>query len=207
MVNADVACQTLEVASTQLCFLLSHANKALLSEDFDLIFTSSLVPICELFAFFPHLNDVPVVVYCHENQFTYPNRNHSNRDHHFAFTELISFLRATRVVFNSEFNRQSFLRNSRKFLERMPDCSLVDRLAEVEKKSSVLPVLFDQPQIVPEKTKNFHPDGPLVLWNHRWEHDKDPDTFFQVLETLKESGHRFRIELMWGTFSPGSRLF
>ena len=133
MVNADVACQTLEVASTQLCFLLESRNKALLSEDFDLIFTSSLVPICELFAFFPHLNDVPVVVYCHENQFTYPNRNHSNRDHHFAFTELISFLRATRVVFNSEFNRQSFLRNSRKFLERMPDCSLVDRLAEVEK--------------------------------------------------------------------------
>ena len=111
---------------------------------------------------------MPIVVYCHENQFTYPNRNHSNRDHHFAFTELVSFLRATHVVFNSEFNRQSFLENSRAFLARMPDCSLVDRLAEIEKKSSVLPVLFDQPKVTPDPTLNFHPAGPLVLLNHRW---------------------------------------
>jgi glycosyltransferase involved in cell wall biosynthesis len=38
------------------------------------------------------------------------------------------------------------------------------------------PVLNERPQRA----------GPLrVLWNHRWEYDKNPELFFRVIDTLK----------------------
>src|SRR5690606_13806852 len=41
-----------------------------------------------------------------------------------------------------------------------------------------------------------HPEralGPVILWNHRWEHDKDPEAFFAALRPLHERGVPFRV--------------
>jgi glycosyltransferase involved in cell wall biosynthesis len=34
---------------------------------------------------------------------------------------------------------------------------------------------------------------PVILWNHRWEHDKNPELFFRTLFRLKEEGARFKL--------------
>ena len=39
--------------------------------------------------------------------------------------------------------------------------------------------------------------GPLVIvWNHRWEHDKNPEEFFEVLFDLADSGCDFRLMVL-----------
>lgn len=37
--------------------------------------------------------------------------------------------------------------------------------------------------------------GPLLLWNHRWEHDKGPAAFFAALRRLAGRGVPFRVAL------------
>ena len=38
--------------------------------------------------------------------------------------------------------------------------------------------------------------GPLILWNHRWEFDKNPTAFFAALELLAARGWDFRLALL-----------
>lgn len=40
------------------------------------------------------------------------------------------------------------------------------------------------------------PGPPLILWNHRWEHDKDPDVFFGALAALADRGLDFRVAVL-----------
>ena len=35
-----------------------------------------------------------------------------------------------------------------------------------------------------------------ILWNHRWEHDKNPDEFFNALFKLNELGINFRLHVI-----------
>jgi glycosyltransferase involved in cell wall biosynthesis len=43
--------------------------------------------------------------------------------------------------------------------------------------------------------------SPLILWNHRWEHDKNPEAFFRILAALAEEGRDFRLAVLG---APGS---
>lgn len=40
------------------------------------------------------------------------------------------------------------------------------------------------------------PEGPLhILWNHRWEHDKQPDVFFAILFELQDNDVPFLVSV------------
>ena len=36
---------------------------------------------------------------------------------------------------------------------------------------------------------------PRILWNHRWEHDKAPEVFLEIVDRLVERGNEFRLLL------------
>ena len=167
----------------------------ILKQTYDVIFTSSLVPICELKTMRPALSKTPVIVYCHENQFTYPNQIDRERDHHYGFTEMVNLRAADVVLFNSEFNRRSFQENAHAFLKRMPDHVPTGVLDDIDRKSAVVPLILDWPHRQVELSRNFHAEGPLIMWNHRWEHDKGPDSFFDAMLDLQTQGRRFRLSL------------
>jgi glycosyltransferase involved in cell wall biosynthesis len=149
---------------------------------------------------------VPVALYCHENQLTYPlpddpstgpmRRQLGQRDQHYAFINYVSALAADLVFFNSAFHRRSFLAALPLFLKHFPEYNELGTVAQIEAKSSVLPVGVDLARLAarPEESQR-RPDPPLILWNQRWEYDKNPAGFFAALFALREAGVPFRLAL------------
>jgi len=52
-----------------------------------------------------------------------------------------------------------------------------------------------------------HGDEPLILWNHRWEYDKNPTEFFNVLGKVREYGHNFKLAVMGENFNQYPDIF
>lgn len=165
----------------------------------DIVFASAFVPLADLMALRPELARIPRVLYFHENQLTYPpqHQNAPERDTHFGFTQLVSARCATCCVFNSEYNKESFLTAGRDLLRRLPDAVPKGWIEELRAKSVVIGVPLDLR--AGGEIKDVARDaaeralGPIIVWNHRWEHDKNPDAFFGALRVLVAEGIAFRV--------------
>lgn len=151
---------------------------------------------------------VPVILYMHENQLTYPlpadgadgpmRRQHGERDRHYGFINFASMLAADRVVFNSGFHRQAVLDELPRFLRHFPEHREIDAVETIAARSSVLPVGIETRE-APEEEAGA--DAPLVLWNQRWEYDKNPAAFFAALQRMANEGLPFRVAVCGESFS------
>jgi glycosyltransferase involved in cell wall biosynthesis len=99
---------------------------------------------------------------------------------------------ADRVVFNSEHHRRELLTALPAFLRRFPDHRHTAFLDAIEARTEVLPVGVDVGRFAGERDERL---PPLVLWNHRWEYDKDPAAFFTALDDVAARGVDFRVAL------------
>ena len=158
-----------------------------------------------------HKPPVPLVLYMHENQLTYPlpddvrerRRQHQRGpgNEHFGFVNLVSMLAADRVVFNSAFHRAELLARLPRFLEAMPDERELDCVQQVRDRSEVVypGIRVDDLRTAAGGHTERHAEGcdepPLVLWNHRWEYDKNPDAFFAALRNVAAQEVPFRVAL------------
>ncbi len=157
---------------------------------------------------------IPTALYFHENQLTYPWSPDDcdpgqQRDAHYAFINYTSALAADRVYFNSRYHLESFFSELPGFLKSFPDHNCIDNLQGLRENSRVLPLGLDLQQLA-----EFRPDtlpakqnGPLILWNHRWEYDKNPEIFFQVLYRLLEEGLAFQVALLGESYRKSPAIF
>ena len=164
----------------------------------DLILATSMLDVTTFLALTREKSfGIPVAMYFHENQLTYPwspqDRDIKNkRDSHYAFINYTSALASDRVFFNSVYHRNSFLEALPKFLNRFPDKQGKEHIEQIKNKSKVLHLgmdlaRFDGPGFSKKESES------VVLWNHRWEYDKNPEAFFEVLFQLKDKDIEFKL--------------
>ncbi len=137
--------------------------------------------------------DVPAALYCHENQLTYPFPPGEKRDLTYGMINWLSMLAADRTFFNSNYHLNDWFQALPNMLKHFPDHTHLHRIDDVRARSSVLPVGCDLRRMdaVPRPTPSDR--APLILWNQRWEYDKNPQAFFRALYALDEAGLDFRV--------------
>jgi glycosyltransferase involved in cell wall biosynthesis len=137
------------------------------------------------------LGGVPVMLYAHETQVSYPPGPEGGRARAAMPADWTSMLCADRVMVASEHHREAVQRHLPEFVAGHHPLApaMTQRALEVVERIEVLPVGVDLP-----RPASGHAEGPLrVLWNHRWAHDKAPDRFVHSLRVLAGEGHRFEV--------------
>lgn len=131
-------------------------------------------------------------VYFHENQLTYPAGPRIKRDLRLGFVNYASALAADYAFFNSAFHRREFLDELPRMLKHYPDYNELPTIDMIDAKSQVLPLGLEL-----HRFDAFGPKLPadtlVFLWNHRWEYDKNPETFFNALYELADRGCDFKV--------------
>jgi glycosyltransferase involved in cell wall biosynthesis len=172
------------------------SQRELLQRDYQLLVATSTVDLSALRGFVPALAALPTLIYCHENQFAYPT---SGREHHSLeprVVNLYSALCADRVVFNSGWNRDSFLAGAAELLRRLPDQVPPGLVAQLAGRSEVLPVPLE-PAPPPQARRGL----PLeVVWNHRWEYDKGPQALLALVRQSVQRGLPLRFHIVGQQF-------
>ncbi|HSJ29631.1 MAG TPA: DUF3524 domain-containing protein [Acidimicrobiia bacterium] len=169
----------------------------------DVVLVSDMVDVAALRSF---LHDAigrpPLAVYFHETQLTYPDSPQMSTDLSYSFLNWTSALAADAVFFNSEYHRQVFFERVPRLLRAFPDHRHTGLVADVEARSDVLPVGLDLAWTAEDRSRGL---VPLVLWNHRWEYDKDPETFADGIRAVAET-HDFTLALAGERFAevPGA---
>jgi glycosyltransferase involved in cell wall biosynthesis len=151
-------------------------EKDRLNQDYDLLIATSMVDLASLRGFIPSLAQLPTLLYFHENQFVYPlgSKQRSNNVEP-QLVPLYSTLCADAIVFNSNYNRSTFLQGAKELLKKLPG-QLSPELLERIEKSEVIPVPLEEFPFEPTTSAVRKNSKKIldVIWNHRWEYDKGP---------------------------------
>ncbi len=157
---------------------------------------------------------LPTALYFHENQLTYPWSPsdpvpQEKRDLHYGFINYNSALAADAILFNSRYHMAAFTGDLPRFLKTLPDNNELNSIAVIQKKSQVLYLGLDLQQFDRHQPANTGNEQrpPLILWNHRWEYDKNPQEFFQALYRLQDEGLAFEVALLGESFTNDAPLF
>jgi glycosyltransferase involved in cell wall biosynthesis len=182
------------------------ANKVKNPAEYDGLITSNLMSLSDLKALWGA--DCPkALVYFHENQLSYPLPPGETMDYQFGFTDVTTGLVADRVLFNSQTHMDAFFGSLPEFIQMMPEYRphwVVDR---IRAKAAVLHPGCNFPAGPADLRQWDLAKPPLIIWNHRWEFDKSPETFFAALESILSHGVEFRVALLGENFQVVPKPF
>jgi glycosyltransferase involved in cell wall biosynthesis len=174
---------------------LYFINKVSSLESYNGLVATGLMSLSDFKAFSKNICP-PALVYFHENQLTYPLAPGEHMDYQFGFTDITTALAADRILFNSRTHRDAFFFRLPGFLKMMPEYRPNWVVDEIRSKSDVLYPGCRFPKEVLSSADSPLEDPPLIIWNHRWEFDKNPAEFFHVLDAVLEKGAEFRLALL-----------
>lgn len=195
---------------------LTWLNEPLLKESWDLLLVTSMVDLASIRGFHPNLAPTPALLYMHENQFAYPTSDEQHNSIDPQMVNLYSAIAAQAVLFNSDWNRRSFLDGIEKLFRRLPDGIPEGTLELIAVKSRVLPVPIDDHVFLNEAGRQNSETGerlwgngleptpcssPLrIVWAARWEYDKGPDRLAAILQELDRRAVNFQVCILGESF-------
>jgi glycosyltransferase involved in cell wall biosynthesis len=155
---------------------------------------------------------LPSALFLHENQLTFPwspddNDPRLQRDAHYAFINFTAALAADAVLFNSVYHRTAFFEELPGFLGGFPDQRELASRPALEQKSRVLALGLDLARLDQHRIERDTRQRPLLLWNHRWEYDKNPQEFFDLLFRLQQEGFDFEVAVLGEAFRSVPAVF
>lgn len=164
-----------------------------LAQPYDLILATSMTDLATIKAINPMLSQIPSILYFHENQFAYPEQSGQKTAVEAQMVSLYSAISADALVFNSQYNQETFLEGVSSLLRKMPDLVASDIVLGLKSKSSVfgVPVSVDGVNLGIKRGKKLK-----LCWAARWEYDKGPDLLLDILRGLKAGNVDFEISVL-----------
>lgn len=177
--------------SVTLAEMTSHVE-----EPIDLLLISSMTNLPAFLSLTnPRFAHTPKIIYMHENQLTQPMPEGEERDLTYCYINYLSMLVADRILFSSRFHMEDFMKALPGFLENFPDDKPFRTVEKIRNKSQVMLPGLDLTAL------DRHPDTrsgnrrPVIVWNQRWQFDRNPAMFFRVLNRLNDIDLEFDLIL------------
>ncbi len=173
----------------------------------DLVMATNLMDLAQ-WKVYSGWGEIPHILYVHENQLDYPLNEGEKRDFHYVWKDYSNFLIGDKLIFNSQYNLDSFCHKFKRFSRSLPDCNPIDPENIIRNKSVIISPgcsIIERNDLQNLKMKKN--ESPLFLWNHRWEHDKNPEDFFSLLKKLKNKTIPFRLALLGESFKDSPSCF
>lgn len=152
------------------------------------------------------LDGVPIAAYMHESQLLYPQAPNQRPDISEALTNWRSMVAVDQVWFNSSFHQSALRVALPKLLGVQPEPRHEHLIDGVFDRSRVLWPGVETDALV-MAGRNDTPGPPLILWNQRWDHDKNPQVVFSTLASLADEGLQFTVALAGQNHRAGSTEF
>lgn len=169
----------------------------------DLIITTDLINLADLKALARFT--CPAILFLHENQMTYPTPEGEKPELNFGFTNLVSALAADRCLFNSQYHLQEFDYALKQFINDIPEFVPEQAHQRVMAQSQVIYMGIDFAEF--RRRPVLDNPKPVIVWNHRWEFDKQPEVFFRQLYKLDAEGLDFEVLLLGENFQMHPKEF
>lgn len=166
--------------------------------DFDYLIATDMLDLPAFLALTrPHFSSMPTLLYMHENQFTYPRIRGTKLNSWFGQINYLSACAADVVAFNSAYHRDEFIAALRTLSLQPNNWLIPEAIDTIASKSTVLPIGIDLASLDEHRPngKLEIGNGKLVLWNHRWEFDKAPETFARVIRKVADLGVNFTLAI------------
>ena len=175
-------------------------NRFQQGEPADCLLCSSLMDVAVLRSLLSQAGiQVPLALYFHENQFAYPCQLPDPGQHQFTSINFTSALAADTLAFNSRYNLETFLSGVTAYLKKAADMDLLPLVDQLRAKARVLYPGVDF-GLIDQQHRSTGAARPVLVWNHRWEHDKNPDQFFHTLLELASRGIPFELIVLGQQF-------
>ncbi|NOX61459.1 MAG: DUF3524 domain-containing protein [Chloroflexi bacterium] len=168
----------------------------------DVLLVTDMVNLPALLALArPLLDRAPALFYAHENQLTYPPPPGEKRDLTYGMINTLSMAAADAIAFNSHYHLEEFFDELPRLLKHFPDYNHLELVDALRERSRVLPVGLDLSRLDVERTPRPAHAPLRILWNQRWEYDKNPSEFFAALDALHAAGLPFEVAVAGENFS------
>lgn len=195
------------VRGNSLSWAFNHRD--VLTDNYDLLLSTSMTDLSALRGFVPEISSIPSIVYFHENQFAYPhNPDPLAQRINVVEPQILSLytaLCADHVVFNSEYNRRSFLDGANALIKKLPD-HVPEGLLHCIEQASVIPVPLDD-ALFSNSLSEKDSEALVIVWNHRWEYDKGPQLLLGIVQALIARAVPFRLHLLGQRFRAAPAEF